>query len=127
LQVTSSVKRPRPTEPQTGYVSLKESQDARERLLRSATNEVPDNAPSDDGFDDDSGLQRRVRQKREDEKVDRQFATVTAPARPGTSGRTAKAVSLSPTFGRQHSDHKEIATPKSFQVEPITERAPTAN
>lgn len=127
LQMTSSVKRPRPAEPQTSYVSLKESQTAREKLLRSASNDGPGNVASDDGFDEDSMLQRRVRRRLDEEKVGMQFAIVTAQARPDTDGRTRKAASLSPSIGRQRPNLEETVLPKSFQVVPTSGDAPIAN
>ena len=101
LQMTSSVTRPQFMEPQTSYVSLKESQATRGILARSAMNIETDNA-SDDGFDkEDSLIQRRVRQKRIEEEVQKQFTSVTAPARTDNSNYTRKVTSLSPTLERQ--------------------------
>lgn len=101
LQMTSSVSRPQFLEPQTSYVSLKESQATREKLTRSIIGFEPDNT-SDDGFDKEDILnQRRVRQKRIEEEVRKQFANVTAPTRIVNGNNTQKVASLSPTLERQ--------------------------
>ncbi|OJD19202.1 hypothetical protein AJ78_00815 [Emergomyces pasteurianus Ep9510] len=72
-------------EPQTNYVSMKESQAVREKMARlHSTNE---NGFSDDDFEkDDSYVRRHVREKYTEEEVRKQFANVTAPPRPSSKG-----------------------------------------
>ena len=74
------------TEPQTTYVSIKESQAERERLLQLSAPPAPDE--SDDGFDSDgSELRRRRKQRRLEMEAKRLFDGITARPRPGSSGR----------------------------------------
>ncbi|PGH36674.1 hypothetical protein GX50_00536 [[Emmonsia] crescens] len=82
----SSVTRPTYLEPQANYVSMKESQALREKLAR--LHSTDENGSSDDGFEkDDSYVRRHVRERYTEEEVRRQFANVTAPARPSSKGR----------------------------------------
>ena len=74
------------TEPRTTYVSMKESQAERERLLQMSAPPAQDE--SDDGFDsDDSELRRRKRQRRFELEAKTLFEGVTARSRPRPSGR----------------------------------------
>ena len=69
------------TEPQTVYVSMKESQEARERLQQAmkAEQQLSLNEFSDDGFGSaDTQLRRRLKQKRINMEARAQFAGVTA-------------------------------------------------
>ena len=79
------------TEPQTRYISMKESQEARERYLRSL--KAAKVLSSDDLSDDeefgsaDTQLRRRSKQKRVDTEAKNQFAGLTARTSPVTRGR----------------------------------------
>ncbi|KAI9877375.1 MAG: hypothetical protein M1830_004081 [Pleopsidium flavum] len=80
------------TEPQTTYVSMKESQAQRERLLglyrSSSMNGLTVEEDSDEDFDSEESLLRRRRlQRRIDDQAKNQFAGLTAPQRPSSSGR----------------------------------------
>ena len=68
------------TEPQTIYISMKESQEARERLLqaRKAERALDADELSDDDFDNDSELRRRLRHKQYSLEARNQFAAVAA-------------------------------------------------
>lgn len=71
------------TEPQTTYVSMKESQEARERYLRSlkaAELLSPDELSDDDFGLADTQLRRRSKQRRIDTEARNQFAGLTARA-----------------------------------------------
>ena len=77
------------TEPQTTYVSMKESQEARERYLRSlkaAEILSPDEVSDDDFGSVDSQLRRRLKQRRIDAEAKNQFAGLTARANPVLRG-----------------------------------------
>ena len=77
------------TEPQTTYVSMKESQEARERYLRSMkAAEVlsPDELSDDDFGSADTQLRRRSKQRRIDIETKNQFAGLTARASSGIPG-----------------------------------------
>ncbi len=80
------------TEPQTTYVSMKESQAQRERLLglyrSSSMNGLTVDQDSDEDFDSEESLLRRRRlQRKIDDQAKNQFAGLTAPQRPSSSGR----------------------------------------
>ena len=68
------------TEPQAVYVSMKESQEARDRYLqaRRAERGLSPSALSDDEFDDDPQLKRRLRQQKYNLEAKKQFAEVAA-------------------------------------------------
>lgn len=69
------------TEPQTIYVSMKESQEARERYLRSlraAEILSPDELSDDDFGSADTQLRRRAKQRRIDTEAKNQFARLKA-------------------------------------------------
>ncbi|KAI4259717.1 MAG: hypothetical protein L6R42_004448, partial [Xanthoria sp. 1 TBL-2021] len=93
---SSPVKRPRSsmtrsiTEPQTTYISMKESQEERERRLK-ALREKEEQAmlvDSDDGFDSDDSVQRRQNRERQLEHSSRAlFSAIKAPLRPSTDSR----------------------------------------
>ena len=78
------------TEPQTRYISMKESQEARERYLRSLkAAEVlsPDGFSDDEEFGSaDTQLRRRSKQRRVDTEAKNQFAGLTARTSPVTHG-----------------------------------------
>jgi len=74
------------TEPQTTYVSMKESQAERDRLSKLAA--PPAQEDSDDGFDSDgSELRKRRKRRRLEMEAKSLFEGVTAQSRPGSSGR----------------------------------------
>ena len=77
------------TEPQAKYVSIKESQEKREKLAqRSLELNVPVVVSSDEDFEsDDSQLRRRRNQRKIDLKTKGQLGGITAPPRPVSSGR----------------------------------------
>ncbi|MCJ1258596.1 hypothetical protein MMC24_006429 [Lignoscripta atroalba] len=84
---------PAMTEPQTNYISMKESQAERDRRLR--LQEVfdadmrthPEELSEDDFGVDASQLRRRENQKRIDAAAKDLFVGITAPPRPSSSGR----------------------------------------
>ena len=78
------------TEPQTVYISMKESQEARERLQQAMKAEQQHSLDefSDDGFGSaDTQLRRRLKQKRINMEARAQFAGVTARSELTASGR----------------------------------------
>lgn len=78
------------TEPQTVYISMKESQEARERLQQAMKAEQQHllDEFSDDGFGSaDTQLRRRLKQKRINMEARAQFAGVTARPELAASGR----------------------------------------
>lgn len=77
------------TEPQTTYVSMKESQEARERYLRSlkaAEILSPDELSDDDFGSADTQLRRRSKQRRIEAEAKNQFAALKARASPVIRG-----------------------------------------
>ena len=77
------------TEPQTRYISMKESQEARERYLRSlkaAEILSPDELSDDEFGSADTQLRRRSKQRRVDTEAKNQFAGLTARTSPATRG-----------------------------------------
>ena len=73
------------TEPQTTYISMKESQEARERYLQSLKATAilsPDELSDDDFGSADTQLRRRSKQRRIDTEAKNQFAGLTARASP---------------------------------------------
>ena len=68
------------TEPQTVYITMKESQENRERLIqeRNAKQALLRGEESDDDFDDDPALRRRLRKRRYELEARDQFAKVAA-------------------------------------------------
>ena len=78
------------TEPQTTYVSMKESQEARERRLQAMEENLPDNL-SDDEFDSvGSQLRKKFNRKQIDEAARTQFAGVAARSQPLSGGRVRR-------------------------------------
>lgn len=78
------------TEPQTTYVSMKESQEAREQYLRSlkaAEIVSPDELSDDDFGSADTQVRRRLKQRRIDAEAKNQFAGLTARADPVLRGQ----------------------------------------
>ena len=78
------------TEPQTTYVSMKESQEARERYLRSlkaAEVMSPDELSDDDFGSADTQLRRRSKRRRIALEAKNQFAGLTVRADPVTRGQ----------------------------------------
>ena len=79
------------TEPQTTYVSMKESQEARERYLQSlkaAEMLSPDDFSDDDFGSADTELRRRAKQRRIDAETKNQFAGLKARSSPMISSHT---------------------------------------
>ena len=78
------------TEPQTRYISMKESQEARERYLRSlkaAKVLSPDDLSDDEEFGSaDTQLRRRSKKRRVDTEAKNQFAGLTARTSPVARG-----------------------------------------
>ena len=78
------------TEPQTRYISMKESQEARERYLQSlkaAEFLAPDELSDDEEFGSaDSQLRRRSKRRRVETEARNQFAGLTARTSPMTRG-----------------------------------------
>lgn len=78
------------TEPQTIYISMKESQAERDRIARQSAPlaDVSVVVSSDEDFEsDDSQLRRRRNQRKIDLRARGQFVGITAPTRPTSSGR----------------------------------------
>ena len=91
------------TEPQANYISMKESQEARERLLqaRKAEQVLLSGDMSDDDFDDDPELRRRLRQKRYNLEARDQFAEVAARSESVGKGQSGgRGGRLTKTSGR---------------------------
>lgn len=83
-------------EPQTNYVSMKESQAMREKLAEQrktrSANDINQDDMSDDGFDkEDSLVQRRARQRAIREETRKELMGVTAPARPQSKDKGKKS------------------------------------
>ncbi|PGG95655.1 hypothetical protein AJ79_09925 [Helicocarpus griseus UAMH5409] len=120
----SSVARPKYLEPQANYVSMKESQAAREKLARLQSTEI--NASSDDEFEKDgSFIRRHIQEKLTEEEVRRQFANVTAPARPSSKGRGKRSATdqSSPVPpGSRNGRHQRPALSAVSEVEIIEHR-----
>ena len=77
------------TEPQTTYISMKQSQEARERHIQSmkaAEILSPDELSDDEFGSADTQLRRRSKQRRIDIETKNQFAGLTARASPGIPG-----------------------------------------
>ena len=98
------------TEPQTVYISMKESQEQREKLIqdRKAKQALLRDEDSDDDFNDDPALRRRLRKRRYDLEAREQFAKVAAMSEAATDERSRgvpimnTSVKLSsPRLGRQ--------------------------
>ena len=75
------------TEPQTRYISMKESQEARERLQRANQQLSHDDLSDDDFAEGDIQLRRRLKQKRIHEEAMLQFAGITSRSEPRSEGR----------------------------------------
>ena len=97
------------TEPQTTYVSMKESQEARERYLRSLkAAEVlsPEDLSDDDFGSADTRLRRRLKQRRIDIEAKNQFASLTTRQSPVLRGRGRGRVGV----GRMKDTSTEVVT-----------------
>ncbi|MCJ1369939.1 hypothetical protein MMC20_001151 [Loxospora ochrophaea] len=80
------------TEPHTTYIPMKESQAERERRRQSEKNATLSGHSnghdfSDDDFDHDDELQKRLNRQKIDKVAMNQFAGITAPARPSSRVR----------------------------------------
>lgn len=85
------------TEPQLNYISMKESQEQREKLLEERKTKSAENIFSGDRSDDDfdrepSFVERLNRQRKIDEEINAQLANLTAPARPVSHKRGQQAI-----------------------------------
>lgn len=105
------------TEPQTTYVSMKQSQEAREQYLQSlkaAEILSPDNLSDDDFGSADTQLRRRSKQKRIDAEAKTQFAGLRArlsPVTPG-HGRTRPLLTKdTPSMAATHQIGKKASEP----------------
>ncbi|KAJ9265466.1 hypothetical protein DTO212C5_6659 [Paecilomyces variotii] len=93
------------TEPQLNYISMKESQEKRDKLLEERRTKSAENIFSGDQSDDDfdkepSFIERLNRQRRIDEETMVQLANLTAPARPAPNKRGQQSfVPRSPVSG----------------------------
>lgn len=126
------------TEPQATYISLKESQAERERLLRVG---AVGQELSDDDFDfDDSQLRRRNVRRKIDHVTNLQFMDITAPPTPverrharGFKGRQNRAGNLHRRSSRESSEAVIISDdipaedPHSNDTEEETEREEESN
>ena len=95
------------TGPQTTYVSMKESQEARERYLRSlkaAEMLSPDELSDDDFGSADTQFRRRAKQRRIDMEAKNQFAGLTARANPVIRGHDRVRA------GRTKDKHSKVGT-----------------
>ncbi|OAX81423.1 hypothetical protein ACJ72_04237 [Emergomyces africanus] len=106
--LSSSISRLKYLEPQANYVRMKESQAVREKMAQ--MHSTDENGPSDDDFEnDDSYVRRRVREIYTEEEVRKQFANVTAPARPNSKGPGKRSAtyhsSPDPTESRNGRSH----------------------
>lgn len=105
------------TEPQTTYVSMKQSQEARERYLQSlkATEILSPDELSDDDFGSaDTQLRRRSKQKRIDAEAKTQFASLKARASPVTPGHGRTRPGLTketPSMAATRQDGKKASEP----------------
>lgn len=105
------------TEPRTTYVSMKESQEARERYLQSlkaAEILSPDELSDDDFGSADTQLRRRSKQKRIDAEAKTQFAGLKARASPVTPGHGRTRPGLTkdtPSMAATRQDGKKASEP----------------
>ncbi|GAD91985.1 DNA damage repair protein (Rad9), putative [Paecilomyces variotii No. 5] len=85
------------TEPQLNYISMKESQEQRDKLLEERRTKSAENIFSGDQSDDDfdrepSFVERLNRQRKIDEETNAQLASLTAPARPASHKRGQQTI-----------------------------------
>ena len=105
------------TEPQTTYVSMKQSQEARERYLRSmkaAEILSPDELSDDDFGSADTEMRRRAKQRRIDLETKNQFAGLTARASSGIPGHGRMRpgqVNNTPSRAGIHQGGKKVSEP----------------
>ena len=115
------------TEPQTTYVSMKESQARRDRALglgrSSSMNGLAVDEDSDEDFESEGSLLRRRRiQRKIDDQAKSQFAGLTAPSRPSSSGRDrGKGVPGRPT--RASIQLKDNLSPVTLVISDDTPKA----
>ncbi|KAF7507586.1 hypothetical protein GJ744_010256 [Endocarpon pusillum] len=122
------------SEPQSRYVSIKQSQAERERLV-ALRQQSPDGSTSgdqsDDNFDvEESSILERARLRREiDEKVRERFARFSSPTRPGSAGkageqaaRQARAQTSSPILWHK----KRVDSSRMIGKETAVMQGPTA-
>ncbi|KAG5208109.1 BRCT domain-containing protein [Trichophyton interdigitale] len=99
----SSMSRPDPIEPESNYISMKESQAEREKQLlrlKSSSNLV--NGDDDPFQAEESAIERRIRQMQSKNEVRKQFENIKAPARVSTRKNSKRDVSSSPPLTSVH-------------------------
>ena len=121
------------SEPQSRYVSIKQSQAERERLA-ALRQQSPDGSTSgdqsDDNFNEESSILKRARLRREiDENVRERFARFSSPTRPGSAGkageqaaRQARAQTSSPILRHK----KRVESSRMTEEETAVMQGPTA-
>ncbi|KAL1970907.1 hypothetical protein VTN77DRAFT_2741 [Rasamsonia byssochlamydoides] len=108
------------TEPQANYISMKESQTRRERVIEERRARSAENLNSEDQSDSEfekepSFVQRLNRQRRIDEEANAQLVNVTAPARSnlqqsGRQPRPSRSPSGRDRRGKVHGSESAIVT-----------------
>ncbi|KAK2836821.1 hypothetical protein FQN49_006693, partial [Arthroderma sp. PD_2] len=103
----SSISRPDPMEPETNYISMKESQTEREkRALRQHSD--PGHIDRDDDIfqDGESAIERRIRQMRSKNEARKELENIKAPARVDSRRNSRRNVSSSPPLASLHTVHR---------------------
>ncbi|KAL8636452.1 MAG: hypothetical protein Q9228_006154 [Teloschistes exilis] len=130
---SSPVKRPATamtrsiTEPQTVYISMKESQAERERKrLKLADENARVSADSsDDGFDSDDSIVRRQKQRKMQNESRARLSEITAKSRPTTPSRGRGRGRGRGRRGGSGISHDEVrnrqptTTPRASKIEPV--------
>ncbi|KAI4102693.1 MAG: hypothetical protein L6R37_004224 [Teloschistes peruensis] len=130
---SSPVKRPATamtrsiTEPQTVYISMKESQAERERkrLKLAEENARVSADSSDDGFDSDDSIVRRLKQRKMQNESRARFSEITAKSRPTTPSRgrgRGRARGRGRGSGISHDEvrnRQPTTTPRASKIEPV--------
>ncbi len=90
------------TEPATRYISVRQSQEERERRAQLELLDHDDDDSDDDGFSEEPSLVRALRRRREfDARAREQFRLVSSP--PKARPRGSSAIKSSPVFAAQRS------------------------
>ncbi|KAL9577618.1 MAG: hypothetical protein Q9212_006251 [Teloschistes hypoglaucus] len=130
---SSPVKRPATamtrsiTEPQTIYISMKESQAERERkrLKLAEENARVSAESSDDGFDSEDSIVRRQKQRKMQNESRARFSEITAKSRPTTPsrgrgrGRGRGRVEGSLVGHEEIRNRQLTTTPRTSKIEPV--------
>nr|KMM67675.1 hypothetical protein CPAG_04008 [Coccidioides posadasii RMSCC 3488] len=116
LQTTSPASGSGCVEPQDVYISVKESQEARAKLVDqqeslSKSNYASDNLSDDGFFANDESLQRRLREKEAENELRKQFECVTAPSRPNSRKAPQKVAGTSLPKSSPHVRSESISLP----------------